>query len=1013
MANRILQWNIRGEKVNLCELMLLITTFCPAIICLQETHLKESDTLNIKDFTSYNHISKESNIATGGSSILINNKIPHSKVPLKTNLQAVAVTATLQEAITFCSLYIPPSETMDETKLNDLIQQLPKPFIIMGDFNSHNDLWGSKGTNKRGRIIEKIINQKQLCLFNSKENTYLHPATGTLSAIDLTMCDPAIFMDYNWRVHNDTCGSDHFPIILENENPKLDNKTPRWNLQKANWEKFQNLCQSNLIPEGNTYDEDHVTYFTNTLLSIAEECIPKSTNSAKHSKPWFDDKCKKALRTRRADLRKFKTNPTKENLNKYKNSRAIARRIFKESKRTSWKTYVSKINTNTKIKKVWEMIRKISGKNTSNPSKHLITDNTKITDKQGISDQLAETFAKNSSSKNSSQKFQNIKKNEEKEKINFHTNNTEDYNQPFSKDELKKSLNKAHDTAVGPDQIHYQFIKQLPKVSIDYLLHIYNNIWISGNIPEIWKQATVIPIPKTSKDTTDPTNYRPIALTSCMCKTLERMINSRLTWYLEKNNLITQYQTGFRKQRSPMDHLVRLETFIREAFIQKQHLTAVFFDLEKAYETAWKYGIMKDLKELGLEGRMPIFIDHFLSDRKFRVRQGDTLSNQKEQEMGVPQGSILSVTLFNIKINNIVKQINPGTDCALYVDDFLICYRSKHIHIIERQLQLCLNKISKWTTANGFRFSKEKTKCVHFCQLRKMHHDPELKLDDHTIPVVDQYKYLGIIFDRKLTFIPHIKHLRIKCNKAIQMLRVIAHTNWGADRKTLIKIYRTLIRSKIDYGCFIYGSARKSYLKELETIHHQGLRLALGAFSTSPVESLYTEANETPLPIRRQKLAMQYHIKLATCPSNPAYNCVFQPQYKTLYDRKENAIKPFGLRMEGLTTKAQMDTTQVHRSIISKTPPWLLKQPTVLLDLSKHPKTKTNPITFQEETLIIKNDYPDYLHIYTDGSKSGDRVGCAAVLNNTKSLRRLPNKSSIYSAEILAIDLALDIITAN
>ena len=140
------------------------------------------------------------------------------------------------------------------------------------------------------------------------------------------------------------------------------------------------------------------------------------------------------------------------------------------------------------------------------------------------------------------------------------------------------------------------------------------------------------------------------------------MINTRLIWFLETNGLITNFQCGFRNKRGTVDHLVLLETFIRESFIKKEHLTAVFFDLEKAYDTTWKYGIMRDLDNFGLKGRLLIFINNFLSNRNFKVRVGSTLSDLKDQEMGVPQGSILSVTLFSIKINNIVKCLNPGVD---------------------------------------------------------------------------------------------------------------------------------------------------------------------------------------------------------------------------------------------------------------------------------------------------------------------------------------------------------------
>ena len=159
--------------------------------------------------------------------------------------------------------------------------------------------------------------------------------------------------------------------------------------------------------------------------------------------------------------------------------------------------------------------------------------------------------------------------------------------------------------------------------------------------------------------------------------------------------------------------------------------------------------------------------------------------------MGVPQGSILSVTLFGLKINSLVKAISPGVECSLYVNDFLICYRSKHIHIIERHLQQCLNKLTDWSDTNGFRFSSSKTVWIH---LRKPHPEPILLLNGTLVPVVEETKFLGIVFDRKLTFIPHTKHLKDKCTKALNLLRVLAHTSWGADQESLLYLYRSLIR---------------------------------------------------------------------------------------------------------------------------------------------------------------------------------------------------------------------------
>ena len=168
-----------------------------------------------------------------------------------------------------------------------------------------------------------------------------------------------------------------------------------------------------------------------------------------------------------------------------------------------------------------------------------------------------------------------------------------------------------------------------------------------------------------------------------------------------------------------------------------------------------------------------------------------------------------------------------------------------------------------------------------------MHNDPLLKLEDAEIPVINEYKFLGVIFDRKLSFFSHIKYLKTKTTRSQQLLRVVAHTKWGADCQAPLKLYRALVHSYLDYATFIYRSAWKSYLKKLEPIHHKGLRLVLGAFRTSPVVSLYTKAHEAPLQLRCEKLALQYYTKLKSCSSNPAYDYIFNFKYKQQYEQKE------------------------------------------------------------------------------------------------------------------------------
>ena len=178
-----------------------------------------------------------------------------------------------------------------------------------------------------------------------------------------------------------------------------------------------------------------------------------------------------------------------------------------------------------------------------------------------------------------------------------------------------------------------------------------------------------------------------------------------------------------------------------------------------------------------------------------------------------------------------------------------------------------------------------------------------------------------MILDKKLNFIPHINYIKNKCNKALQLLRVIAPTNWGADKETLLKLYRTLIRSKIEYGCFLCKSARKSYLKILTPIYHTSLRLALRVFQISPVESLYAELYESPPKLRCNNLPLKYYIKLKAGLTNPAHSSIFRLNVKLSSYKKKKTIKTFGLRMESICLEANIPITK-HLPGIQ----WLPKQ---------------------------------------------------------------------------------------
>lgn len=171
------------------------------------------------------------------------------------------------------------------------------------------------------------------------------------------------------------------------------------------------------------------------------------------------------------------------------------------------------------------------------------------------------------------------------------------------------------------------------------------------------------------------------------------MLNARLTWNLETKNLITNFQTGFRKRRNTTSHLVQLETYIREAFIEKIHLIGNFSELEKAYEKTQRYRIMQNLKEMGIKGRLSTFIQNLLANRSFKNTNWQYIIGNRNTRNGNPhQESIVSITLFNIKMNTI-ECINPG------MTNFPLCTQFPDMKNIWTLYKY--SYISIWTATHG------------------------------------------------------------------------------------------------------------------------------------------------------------------------------------------------------------------------------------------------------------------------------------------------------------------------
>jgi len=225
-----------------------------------------------------------------------------------------------------------------------------------------------------------------------------------------------------------------------------------------------------------------------------------------------------------------------------------------------------------------------------------------------------------------------------------------------------------------------------------------------------------------------------------------------------------------------------------------------------------------------------------------------------------------------------------------------------------------------------------------------------------------------------------------------------------------LHLYRALIRSKLDYGSVVYGSARKSYLQMLDPVQNHALCLCLGAFRTSPVLNLHVEANEMPLELRRRKLAAQYCLKVSADTSNPAVDCIFNKRFTTFFHRYPSQIRPLGFHVSSDWRAIHFAQKDILPVVTPSHPPWLYSKPVLDLSLNKHAKSDTSPEIFQSNFMAVCDELSDYHHIYTDGSKMNNSVAAAAVSREEVKSLRIPDKASIFTTELVAINLALDVV---
>ena len=812
---------------------------------------------------------------------------------------------------------------------------------------------------------------------------------------------------------DDLYGSDHYPILITAESNGNYTPEDRYNEEKADWKLFRketDISNKNINIDKNQQIDSIIQNYNQIVTDACNRAIPKSSRRNRpKTVPWWTAECTKANQQRKAALRKYQRSGLIYDKIEYCRKRAIAKNVQVNAKRDSWRKYVNSLNIFTPMSKIWTRIRKIKGKYTGISAPYLIKNNTHITDKKEIAELMADHYSKISNKDSYDINFQRKLPTIE-HRINFKTKDNLSYNRPITQLEFKRMLATANKSAPGEDKITYNMISKAHPSCQNALLDIMNLILDTGIIPQQWLSSLTLSTPKPNKPPNIEENFRPISLTSCPGKLMEKIINTRLTYTLEYKNLIPKNQFGFRKMQGTIDALNRFYNDVDNALNRKEHTICVSFDLRKAYDTTWRYGILKVLYEMGFRGKLPAYIQSFLSTRSFKAKIGDVKSSPHSLEQGVPQGGVLSCTLFSLAINGILGIIPANISASLYVDDLLIYCSGSLVSSLERRIQNTINKINSWAKSHGFNFSAPKTNCIHFHRKKKRQPPLKLLLNGNIIPNRDTIKYLGMTFDYRLNWKEHIKNIKIECMKRLDLLKCISHTTWGSDRVVMLRLYRSIIRSKLDYGSFIYGSASAATLKTLDPVHNAAIRLCTGAYRSSPVASLYAESGEAPLQYRRNQLIMQYFARTQQLPSSAGFKYIDIDTYEEIEDDELNHTMR-QIRSIQNKTGIKIETYPFKFPHI---PPWYLK-PDLICNHAEYPKKATcNDSIMKQIFYDHKNEFHRHqLQIYTDGAKSDEGVGCAAVSLGGRRRLKLAEESSIFTAEIYGLISAMKIILSN
>lgn len=876
----VLQWNCRSLQMCTAELNELFRTVgCPALLLLQETR---GESPGIRGYSGYFQPSiqhklpgQDAHHVQAQCAVFVRNDIVHTRIDTSAfcdSLQEVVAVRCLipsrSRPLVAVSYYARPATSSYRQGRRPSQQQQQEylwirrlqtahpgdDFLISGDFNAQHPAWGYNTENGRGTALFEMMASCGMELANDLDYPTRYGLHGgqRCTTPDLTWTSSRSLVR-EWRTNLDPLGSDHYPIWIE-LTPNGRKRDLRRRTRSVDWDKFRTLLRQ--------YEDNRpVSEVLQKAVGLATRTLvidPELPTPDKHlANLW-------AARKRLQSI--FVRNGKRHaDLIRLRRKTAEARRYAKHLARDRWQDHCASFGEKTGARRLWQTFRSMCGKSKSKntgPNLRLKLDMDPAAYEQSLATTLFPEATYDSD------------EGEESIYDPLPVVSEEGSDSLFTIAELAAALESVNArSAPGKDGITWVMLRNLDEQQKEKLLHELNTVWTSCHLPDNWRHSVVHAIPKPGKPTDRLSNLRPISLTSTLCKLLERMVLSRLNHHLEyvKPDFFDPGQTGFRKGLCTYDsiHLIKAAFKRRYGRLRQVPGLLVAVDLQRAFDTVRHDYLLEALAETDASPRIQNFVRAFLRRRTFEFASSTTgVTSPKvfhAAGVGVPQGAIISPTLFNIAMAKTARALRkiPGLGSTAYADDVTIWAIPQQCTTTEATVtavQKGLDTLSEHLQPTGMQVSPTKTQYLIIRGSEYERAQVHLTLNGNAIsqPPDGWTRILGIPFHENGTPNEWLSQLRKSWKSILHVVQRIGSRFGGACTEVLRTLVTTVLTAKACYGAMAIDLTKAQMLK-LEVLHRESLRVVTGLPRHAKVEDLHRYARlpslEATLAARRDSNA--------------------------------------------------------------------------------------------------------------------------------------------------------------